>query len=379
MSRTGPVVAVMYQATAPAEVEGVRKPLKPGGYSDSGADIGFALRAAGIDVVTPTESPDPRADHDWVYPDTTEGIASAISDGATILWANTVLFEGHPLQAVADGSVAVVGQDATLVHLCDDKWYTNSLLRREGLPIATSALLTTDAEEQPGLLSASELSNETLAAAGLGLPAVVKPVRGRGSQGVVVVHHMGGLTAAVDELVQARNDDGSTRYGRKVILEEYLPGDEITLTVMPAGTYTIGGQVSVHEMPWALPAVTRFNHLDGVAPYNGVVAVTQNSRLIPADTLTKELNTAVGHCETAAALLNIRAPIRVDCRATTSGQFRLFDVNMKPNMTGPGRPGRDDQDSLSLIAARGIGWNYPDLLLNMLAAVPQAPDSQLTC
>ncbi|WP_386961245.1 hypothetical protein [Archangium violaceum] len=35
-------------------------------------------------------------------------------------------------------------------------------------------------------------------------------------------------------------------------------------------------------------------------------------------------------------------------------------------MTGPGRPGREDQDNLSSLAARGVGWSYPELLLNML-------------
>jgi len=44
----------------------------------------------------------------------------------------------------------------------------------------------------------------------------------------------------------------------------------------------------------------------------------------------------------------------------------LFDVNMKPNLTGPGRPGRNDQDGLSTLAARGSGWTYADLLVNML-------------
>lgn len=46
----------------------------------------------------------------------------------------------------------------------------------------------------------------------------------------------------------------------------------------------------------------------------------------------------------------------------------MFDLNMKPNMTGPGRPGREDQDSLTLIAGRSasINWNFTDLLINML-------------
>ena len=36
------------------------------------------------------------------------------------------------------------------------------------------------------------------------------------------------------------------------------------------------------------------------------------------------------------------------------------------NMTGPGREGRDDQASLTLLAADGLGWDYPKLLLEML-------------
>ena len=40
-------------------------------------------------------------------------------------------------------------------------------------------------------------------------------------------------------------------------------------------------------------------------------------------------------------------------------------------MTGPGRPGRDEQACLTAIAAVQVGWDYPRLLLEMLStAVP---------
>ena len=58
--------------------------------------------------------------------------------------------------------------------------------------------------------------------------------------------------------------------------------------------------------------------------------------------------------------------IRVDCRQDRAGAWKLFDLNMKPNMTGAGRPGRDDKDSLTAMAARRIGWDYPALLVNLL-------------
>ncbi len=38
---------------------------------------------------------------------------------------------------------------------------------------------------------------------------------------------------------------------------------------------------------------------------------------------------------------------------------------MKPNMTGPGRPNREDQDSLVGISARGLNWNFVQLVDNI--------------
>jgi D-alanine-D-alanine ligase-like ATP-grasp enzyme len=118
--------------------------------------------------------------------------------------------------------------------------------------------------------------------------------------------------------------------------------------------------------PWALPPVWRFGHRAGIAPYSGVVAVARNSELMTteqvADPPVQEL---LRQCERAAGLLGARAVIRIDCRADREGRWRLFDVNLKPNMTGPGRPGREDQDSLVSIAARGVGWDYSDLVDNL--------------
>jgi hypothetical protein len=35
-------------------------------------------------------------------------------------------------------------------------------------------------------------------------------------------------------------------------------------------------------------------------------------------------------------------------------------------MTGPGRPGREDQANLTAMAAAECGWDYPTLLQNIL-------------
>ena len=37
-------------------------------------------------------------------------------------------------------------------------------------------------------------------------------------------------------------------------------------------------------------------------------------------------------------------------------------------MTGPGRPGREDQASLTVMAAAALDWDYPTLLAKVMAS-----------
>jgi len=338
----------------PPVIDGLRKDAKPGGYSDSGADIAFALRSAGVRVVTPQPEPDPADAMDWVFPDTREGIAAALDAGATLLWANTVLFAGHPLERVMD-KCWIVGQLPAAMQTADDKFATNARLRAQGLPVAASLLAAPVARE--GVHALASLTQQTLAENGLGFPLIVKPVRGRGSQGVTLVDNHAAFMQAADQLITSK------LFGADLIVEQFLIGTEMTVTVMPAQT----GKDGVTRAPLPLPPVRRFNHEHGVAPYNGTVAVTSNSRALTADEQSDpQVGAMLEACIRATRLVEARAPIRIDCRADADGVLQLFDLNMKPNMTGAGRPGRDDQDSLSAIAARAYGWDYSELLLRML-------------
>jgi phosphoribosylamine-glycine ligase len=95
-----------------------------------------------------------------------------------------------------------------------------------------------------------------------------------------------------------------------IMLEEFLAGEEATVTVMPPTTAD-----SDKKDYWALPVVTRFNHVDGVAPYSGVVAVASNSRAVTErDMCDPAYAQVMDECERAARLLRIAAPIRIDVR-----------------------------------------------------------------
>jgi hypothetical protein len=350
-------VAILYQALPPPTIDGLRKDAKPGGYSDGGADIAFALRGVGVDVVTPASSPDPATALDWVFPDTHEGIRCAKAAGASVLWANTVLFEGHPLETVL-ADFDIVGQLPAAMQAFDDKFETNSLLAKAGLQVARSFLLSGTAKANVCALADVE---QACADRDMSFPMIVKPVRGRGSQGVTLVENLSELRDAATVLIE------TATFGDMLMVEEFLGGDEMTVTVMPPASPRPDGSTALTH--WALRPVYRFDQRGGVAPYNGDVPVTANSAAIDDERLRDPAIVAmIDGCVAAAALVNARTAIRIDCRADRNGVLKLFDLNMKPNMTGPGRPGRGDQDCLSAIAARADGWNYTDLLQAMLAA-----------
>ncbi|KQM98107.1 biotin carboxylase [Sphingomonas sp. Leaf25] len=350
-------VAILYQALPPPVIDGLRKDAKPGGYSDGGADIAVALQGRGVTVATPVAAPDPAVALDWVFPDTAAGIAAAIAAGADTIWANTVLFAGHPLEQVR-APVGIVGQEPAAMQRFDDKFATNRMLGDAGLPVAGSFLLSGSA--RPGVVALDGVAG-AIVTRGMAFPLIVKPVRGRGSQGVTLVADLPGLVAAAGALIAAAT------FGDMLMVEAYLPGEEMTITVLPPEAPRPDGRVAGGQH--ALRPVLRFDQRGGVAPYNGDVPVSANSVAIPAARMDEPAVVAmVAACEAAAAMVGSRSAIRIDCRADAGGNFHLFDLNMKPNMTGPGRPGRDDQDCLSAIAARADGWEYADLLLAMLAA-----------
>lgn len=303
-----------------------------------------------IEIITPIDSPDPREHVGWSFPDSEDGILAALNKGATHLFANTVVFAGHPLQTSErvgeyQDKVKVVGHPPCMVELHDDKHYVNDMLRKTGRFTLPRGWLLVD--------NCSDLDTQ-LKSLDLRFPTVGKPVRGRGSHGVKVCHDLEELRSHVQSLFKESS---------AIMLEDYLAGEEATITVMPPSD----------ERPshMALPIVTRFNHANGVAPYNGIVAVTANSTAITAEQYARDptYQAIASECEQVAALMGLTAIMRIDVRRFTEdpeSTFALFDVNMKPNMTGPGRPGRDDQASLSAIAAAELGWDYPRLLTEML-------------
>lgn len=330
-------VAVFYQALPTPQVDGVPKPMKPGGYKDSSADIAFQIHSlSGYRLLKPNPNADSKEESGWSYPDTEEGIQAAIQDGADIFWLNTNLYENHPVTKFRGRGLKIVGQEAETASLMDDKWETIRRLRQmhPELNLVMSILVSKD--------NLSEAKS-------LGFPLILKPRRGRGSEGVTLVRSEKELFEASHSLFLS--------YGTSLIAEEFLSGKELTMSVVPPGSYSF----ATKEKHWALPAVERFSHRDGVIPYNGLIAVIENSRVM--DSSDSALNKLIVDCEFIAKDLSAKAIIRIDARFDQKTKnYKIFDINAKPNMTGPGRHGRENQLNLTGLAAAGLGLSYQDLV-----------------
>ena len=198
-------IAVLYQKNEAPVSGGLKKPMKPGGYRDSGADIAFCLRENGMPVAVPAEEPDVFEDLDWVFPDTEAGIARALAAGADTLWLNTVLYDGHPIERF--GGVYVVGQAPADAAVYDNKFRVNARLRAAGFPVVPESLVG------------------ACGTYGGPFPCILKPVRGRGSQGVVRCDSGAAFQRALRDALE------SGRFGDKMIAEPFLSGAEITVSV----------------------------------------------------------------------------------------------------------------------------------------------------
>jgi D-alanine-D-alanine ligase len=141
-------------------------------------------------VITPVDNPDPTVESDWSFGDTEEGVLEAVKAGANILWANTTLHSTCSLVTLKDklqADLRFVGQDPFDFEKYEDKAWLNDWLNQgelEGWFPRSWLVRNTESEK----LKSVEL------------PAVVKPVRGRGSHGVSLVRTDDDLVQRVNEL-----------------------------------------------------------------------------------------------------------------------------------------------------------------------------------
>jgi D-alanine-D-alanine ligase len=165
------------------------------------------------------------------------------------------------------------------------------------------------------------------AAADLGLPLVVKPVKAGSTVGLTIVRDAGNIEAAVR--VALAHDD-------EVMLETFLPGREFTVGILGERALAVGEIIPSHEI------------FDYECKYTPGLCREVFPAEIP-DRLAGQLREAALAAHKA---LKLRDFSRVDFRVTPSGTMGCLEANTLPGVT---------RMSLFPQSAAAVGIDFPGL------------------
>jgi len=229
-----------------------------------------------------------------------------------------------------------VGSDPVTLAIAHDKWHTKRILVADGIPTPAARLV-----QDP----------RDAALVDLAFPLIVKPVAegsGKGIHDEDVVSSPGELAACARRKLE--------RFRQPVIVEEFLPGRELTVALIGnTGARDVLPLVEVN-----FPAVGGGRHR--VFGYEAKWSEpTPDDLLCPApvgETLRKEIEVlATATCDA----LRVRDWARVDVRLDADGRPSVLDVNPLPGIM----PG-DGDISCFTPAAFAAGLRYDDLIRRLV-------------
>lgn len=176
------------------------------------------------------------------------------------------------------------------------------------------------------------ISNGTRPTVKFGTPLVVKPSAQGSSVGVSIIDKMEELENAINE---------AFKFGEKIILEEFIPGKELTVGILD-------------DMPLpVIQIVPKRRYYDEVAKYT----TGMTEYLCPAPISEKEAKLAQAAGIKAHKILGCRSYSRVDMILSKDDKAVVLEVNTIPGMT---------QLSLLPKAAQAAGIDFPELCEKML-------------
>ena len=200
--------------------------------------------------------------------------------------------------------------------LAMDKDLSKRLFRLAGVPTADSMVANRGAPA-PGVAEVERL---------VGWPVVVKPSKQGSTVGLTVVRERGQLAAAIAE---------AALYDDEILIEQYVPGRELTVSVLGDEALPVGEIIPKHEV------------YDYECKYTPGMAVEEfPARLTPIE--TAELQRLA---LTAFKALKLGGYARIDFRMTPEGVCSCLEANTLPGVTAT---------SLLPQAAAAAGIDFPD-------------------
>ena len=219
--------------------------------------------------------------------------------------------------------------------LAMDKTMSKRLFRGANIPVAPEIVLKRNSSNQPNGFDNSgtsdKLSARIVAELG-GFPVFIKPNAEGSTVGGTLVSDTGQLTAALSH---------AFRYDDQVLIETYLRGMEITVSVLG----NTGDEIQALPVIEIVPKAAFYD-------YESKYADGGSEHIIPArlsEAQTRQVQQLAVQCHT---LLGCRGMSRTDFILTSNGPF-VLEVNTIPGMT---------PTSLLPQAAARAGISFPQLL-----------------
>ncbi|MBP7334035.1 MAG: D-alanine--D-alanine ligase [Candidatus Cloacimonas sp.] len=292
----------------------------------SGAEIASALKNMGYSVI----EIDP-ADYSKV-----SDLLSAIQYEQPLLVFNGLhggSGENGELQAALSlAGIKVTGSGFKASCLSMDKYISKLIASAEGIPVPKYILMREDLLEDY-----QETEDYSGFSSQLGLPIIVKPNDAGSSVGISRVECLEDLKPAVQKALQ---------YSQSVLLEEYIPGRELTVTIIDAEAYPV---VEIIPLEGWYDYTNKYTH--GKTKYEAPAQID--------DTVAKLLQLYALRLWKAFGLSGYA---RIDFRYDDLKPYFL-EVNTLPGMTSL---------SLTPMAAKAAGMSFQDLLQKIISVTAKA-------
>ena len=205
--------------------------------------------------------------------------------------------------------------------LCIDKTRAAGVMRSAGVPVPE--------DEEVGAGAVDAVTVERLARR-FGFPCVIKPVR----EGSTI-----GITIARDEEQLASGLVLAGRYDRRLLVQSFVAGTEITVGVLATPDLLV------------LPTL-EITYENATYDYDAKYTAGRSHHIIPARVPEPARQRAADLAGRAFAALGCEGMARVDLIVDAEGECWVLEVNTVPGMT---------EVSLLPDAARAAGIEFPDL------------------
>ena len=222
---------------------------------------------------------------------------------------------------------------------CTDKALAKHLMQQADIPTPDFHSLSQSAIKELGAGAALPSIERRLE-----FPMVVKPASGGSALGVKFAHSSTELPGAMV---------GALSYDRKIVLESYIKGRDLAVSVLDAESAEPRGKAT------ALPVVEAIPREEDFYNYESRYEIGMTTFVCPAELAAATTERAQELALRVYELLGCHGVARVDLMLDEGGELTVLETNVNPGLT---------ETSLLPQAADAAGIDFDTLIARLLAA-----------